>query len=49
MVDPFAGGGSIPLEALRVAADIFLSDFNPIPGTLSIKFYLNIFQNSETN
>lgn len=23
VVDPFAGGGSIPLEALRVGADVF--------------------------
>jgi adenine-specific DNA methylase len=29
--DPFAGGGSIPLEALRVGADVFASDLNPIP------------------
>lgn len=31
VVDPFAGGGSIPLEALRVGADTFASDLNPIP------------------
>ncbi|KAB7726655.1 DUF1156 domain-containing protein [Rudanella paleaurantiibacter] len=31
VVDPFAGGGSIPLEALRVGADAFASDLNPIP------------------
>ena len=30
VVDPFAGGGSIPLEALRVGADAFASDLNPI-------------------
>src|SRR5262245_61820487 len=29
VVDPFAGGGSIPLEALRVGADAFASDLNP--------------------
>jgi putative DNA methylase len=34
-VDPFAGGGSIPLEALRVGADAFASDLNPIPVLLS--------------
>src|SRR6266568_4110568 len=28
VVDPFAGGGSIPLEALRVGADAFASDLN---------------------
>ena len=29
VVDPFAGGGSIPLEALRVGADAFATDLNP--------------------
>ena len=29
VVDPFAGGGSIPLEALRIGADAFASDLNP--------------------
>ena len=28
--DPFAGGGSIPLEALRVGADVLASDLNPV-------------------
>lgn len=35
VVDPFAGGGSIPLEALRVGADAFASDLNPIPILLN--------------
>jgi adenine-specific DNA methylase len=30
VVDPFAGGGAIPLEALRVGADVFASDVNPL-------------------
>src|SRR2546430_471566 len=30
VVDPFAGGGSIPLEALRLGCDTFASDLNPI-------------------
>ncbi|MEW6680707.1 MAG: DUF1156 domain-containing protein, partial [bacterium] len=30
VVDPFAGGGSIPLEALRVGADAFAMDYNPV-------------------
>jgi len=34
-VDPFCGGGSIPLEALRVGADAFASDLNPIPVLLN--------------
>ena len=29
--DPFAGGGSIPLEGLRLGLDVFSSDLNPIP------------------
>lgn len=33
--DPFAGGGSIPLEALRVNADVFASDLNPVPVLLN--------------
>jgi len=28
--DPFAGGGSIPLEALRLGCDAFASDLNPV-------------------
>lgn len=35
VVDPFAGGGSIPLEALRVGADTFASDLNPVPVLLN--------------
>ena len=30
VVDPFAGGGSIPLEALRVGCEAFASDLNPV-------------------
>ena len=30
VVDPFAGGGSIPLEALRVGCDTSASDLNPV-------------------
>lgn len=35
LVDPFAGGGSIPLEALRVGADAFASDINPVAVLLN--------------
>ncbi len=35
VMDPFAGGGSIPLEALRVGADAFASDLNPVPVLLN--------------
>ena len=30
VVDPFAGGGSIPLEALRLGCEAFASDLNPV-------------------
>jgi putative DNA methylase len=35
VMDPFAGGGSIPLEALRVGADAFASDLNPVAVLLN--------------
>ena len=35
VVDPFCGGGSIPVEALRVGADAFASDLNPVPVLLN--------------
>jgi putative DNA methylase len=35
VVDPFAGGGSIPLEALRVGADAFASDLKPVAVLLN--------------
>jgi ribA/ribD-fused uncharacterized protein len=34
VVDPFAGGGSIPLEALRLGCDAFASDLNPVAGLM---------------
>jgi putative DNA methylase len=35
VVDPFAGGGAIPQEALRVGADAFASDLNPVAVLLN--------------
>ncbi len=35
VVDPFCGGGSIPLETLRVGAEAFASDLNPVPVLLN--------------
>lgn len=35
VVDPFAGGGSIPLEALRIGADAFASDLNSVAVLLN--------------
>ena len=30
ILDPFAGGGAIPLEALRLGCDVYSSDLNPV-------------------
>lgn len=30
VLDPFAGGGSIPLEALRLGCDTYATDYNPV-------------------
>lgn len=35
VLDPFAGGGAIPFEALRVGADTFASDLNPVAVMLN--------------
>ncbi|MCU1304908.1 MAG: adenine-specific methylase [Candidatus Sulfotelmatobacter sp.] len=35
VVDSFAGGGAIPVEALRIGADAFASDLNPVPVLLN--------------
>ncbi|BFU96783.1 MAG: DNA methylase [Nitrospira sp.] len=35
VVDPFSGGGSIPVEVLRVGADAFASDVNPVAVLLN--------------
>jgi adenine-specific DNA methylase len=34
VVDPFAGGGSIPLEALRAGCDAYASDLNPVASII---------------
>lgn len=35
VVDPFAGGGSIPVESVRVGCDAFASDINPVAVLLN--------------
>jgi adenine-specific DNA methylase len=35
VIDPFAGGGAIPLECVRIGADAFASDLNPLPILLN--------------
>lgn len=34
VVDPFSGGGSIPLEALRLGCEAFASDLNPVAALI---------------
>ena len=48
VVDPFAGGGAIPLEALRVGANSFASDLNPVASLIN-KVTLEIIPGSENN
>lgn len=35
VLDPFAGGGSIPLEALRLGCETYASDYNPVANLLT--------------
>ncbi|MDA2929040.1 DUF1156 domain-containing protein [Acidobacteria bacterium AH-259-O06] len=35
VVDPFAGGGAIPLEAVRLGCQTFSSDLNPVAATIN--------------
>ena len=30
IIDPFAGGGSIPLEALRLGCEVYANEYNPV-------------------
>ena len=41
VVDPFSGGGSIPLEALRLGCDAFATDLNPV-ACLILKTVLEV-------
>ena len=34
VLDPFAGGGSIPLEALRLGCETFATDYNPVSNLI---------------
>ena len=47
VVDPFAGGGSIPLEALRLGCETFASDLNPV-ACLILKVMLEDVPRNET-
>ena len=35
VLDPFAGGGSIPLEAQRLGLEAYASDLNPVAGMIN--------------
>ncbi len=48
VVDPFAGGGSIPLEALRLGCEAFASDLNPV-ACLILKVMLEDIPRHGTN
>jgi putative DNA methylase len=48
VVDPFAGGGSIPLEALRLGCDAFATDLNPVAGMI-LKVLLEDIQRHGSN
>ena len=48
VVDPFAGGGSIPLEALRLGCEAFASDLNPV-ACLILKVLLEDIPRHGTN
>jgi len=41
VLDPFAGGGAIPLEALRLGCEVYSSDLNPV-AVLMMLFILTI-------
>ena len=34
VLDPFSGGGSIPLEALRLGCETYASDYNPVSNLI---------------
>ena len=34
ILDPFAGGGSIPLEALRLGCEVYANDYNPVASLI---------------
>lgn len=48
VVDPFAGGGSISLEALRIGCDTFASDLNPV-ACLILKVLLEDLPRNRSN
>ena len=48
LLDPFAGGGSIPFEARRLGLDVFASDLNPVSYLLrkvGVELIPNLWEN----
>ena len=41
VLDPFGGGGSIPLEALRLGCETYSNDYNPVAVILQ-KLYTSV-------
>jgi len=41
ILDPFSGGGSIPLEAIRLGCEVFANDYNPV-ACFNLKCVLDI-------
>jgi putative DNA methylase len=50
VLDPFSGGGAIPLEALRLGCETYASDLNPVAITLqkAVMEYIPIFNKKIT-
>jgi putative DNA methylase len=48
VLDPFSGGGAIPLEALRLGCETYASDYNPV-ATLILKCTLEYPQKYAAN
>jgi len=48
VLDPFSGGGSIPLEAIRIGADAVATDLNPVAVILNkvLLQYFPVYQQS---
>ena len=44
LLDPMAGGGSIPFEAVKLGLKVFASDINPIPVILLISSIIHSYK-----
>ncbi len=48
VLDPFSGGGSIPLESLRLGCEAYASDYNPVASLIAKATIGTLFRN-QTN